>query len=131
MTHPEPTELLLGLQGGPLRVAPSPGVEVGPCPQFTPLPGTPPWLVGVAAQEDEALAVVDLGLALGRDSAASDPAQLRMLKIRSAGFPVAFLVRSVDHARDPSASPVDLTELALALLERLGGESDEASKSSP
>jgi len=109
--------LLLRAGGERHLVAGSPGCEVARCAAPATLPHAPPWLLGVVVHKGEALALVDLALALESQQAGPAPEQGRMLVTRGAGCAIAYLVDDVDAAAGAGgAAPLDLDALGRRLL---------------
>lgn len=99
------------------RVAGGAGSAVAPCARATEVPHTPPWLLGIAVYEGEAMPLVDLAAALSDVPACAPDARARMLVTRSAGCVVAYAVDDVD-ADDGrhEAQALDLAVLGRTLL---------------
>ncbi|MAA75090.1 MAG: chemotaxis protein CheW [Salinisphaeraceae bacterium] len=76
-------------------LAPRPDVrEVLPPPDFTRVPGSKPWLLGVANVRGDLLPIIDLGLLLGQgEIQASDT--LRVVVLNDEEVPAGFLVDDV------------------------------------
>jgi purine-binding chemotaxis protein CheW len=70
--------------------------ELVPLPDITPLPGLPPWLLGIAQVRGELLGVVDLASIFG--AAGEQPSVL--VVVEGAGGPLGLAVQSVLGFRD-------------------------------
>ena len=78
--------------------------EVVRVPPITPLPGAPPFLVGVAAHRGDVVAIVDIARLIGRGETRVGE-RSRMALSRSDGMTVALLAEEIlGLARIPTAS---------------------------
>lgn len=70
-------------QGGLAMAAPmGQVVEIQRAPEVTPLPQTPPWLVGAASLRGQILSIIDLGPLLGRPTLDNIPSR-RLMVVRT------------------------------------------------
>jgi purine-binding chemotaxis protein CheW len=74
---------------------------------ITPVPGVPPYLLGVVNLRGDIISVVDLGQLLGLKARAASASKPSLLVTHNKGIEVAFLVDSVDDVIDLPSRSID------------------------